>query len=136
MIALDASVVAAWFLAPEEPLARAALEALATEDAIAPGSLYAEVAQALMRAERQLRFSMDDLLSASDEIGMLPLSTQTPSFGAIVSLARRHNLSAYDAAYLAVAIDNGAALATLDRSLRDAALREELAWAPPEEHNV
>jgi predicted nucleic acid-binding protein len=39
----------------------------------------------------------------------------------VVPLAREHKLSAYDAAYLDLAIREGAPLATLDNGLRKAA---------------
>jgi len=42
----------------------------------------------------------------------------------IVSLAIKHKLSAYDAAYLALALQEGAILATNDRRLAQAAFAE------------
>ncbi len=46
---------------------------------------------------------------------------QGPAFGHVIDLARRFNLSTYDAAYLELALREGIALATLDASLRKAA---------------
>jgi predicted nucleic acid-binding protein len=46
-------------------------------------------------------------------------------------LARVHQLSAYDAAYLALAVSERAALATLDRKLAAAARRETIAVLGP-----
>ncbi|WP_108724312.1 PIN domain-containing protein [Phyllobacterium zundukense] len=43
---------------------------------------------------------------------------------AILSIALKHNLSAYDAAYLALAIDQSLPLATNDRKLAAAARAE------------
>ena len=43
------------------------------------------------------------------------------AFQQILSGARQHNLSAYDAAYLELAIREGLPLATLDNDLRKAA---------------
>jgi len=42
----------------------------------------------------------------------------------IISLAIKHRLSAYDAAYLALAVKEGAILATNDRKLAQAAFAE------------
>ncbi|WP_426239734.1 PIN domain-containing protein [Pararhizobium sp. DWP1-1-3] len=42
----------------------------------------------------------------------------------MIGLARAHQLSAYDAAYLALAITEGLPLATLDKKLRQAAAAE------------
>ncbi len=43
-------------------------------------------------------------------------------FNEVVDLARAQNLSAYDAAYLELALRRGLALATLDDRLKDAAV--------------
>jgi predicted nucleic acid-binding protein len=49
----------------------------------------------------------------------------------LASLAREFGLSAYDASYLRLAIDNGVPIATLDVRLRDAASRAGVAlWFP------
>jgi len=42
----------------------------------------------------------------------------------VLELAAAQELTAYDAAYLALAVDEGAALATLDRKLAAAARRQ------------
>jgi len=44
----------------------------------------------------------------------------------IIELAIRHQLSAYDSAYLALALEMGAMLATNDRKLAQAAFAEEV----------
>lgn len=46
-------------------------------------------------------------------------------------MGREHQLSAYDASYLALAMTTGAALATLDRRLRQAAERAGVALLKP-----
>ena len=46
---------------------------------------------------------------------------QAPDPSALLGLARRHQLTAYDAAYLGLAAQNGLALATLDIRLIAAA---------------
>ena len=45
---------------------------------------------------------------------------------AVLSLAQRHNLTAYDAAYLELALREKAILATLDRRLAEAGRIERL----------
>ena len=47
--------------------------------------------------------------------------TKAHAFGNTLSLARDHNLSAYDAAYLELAMRRGLPLATLDDKLKAAA---------------
>jgi hypothetical protein len=62
---------------------------------------------------RQLRsLPIEDLGSGSDD--------------QILELARRHGLSAYDASYLALALDQNLPLGTSDRQLAAAALRESV----------
>jgi predicted nucleic acid-binding protein len=53
-------------------------------------------------------------------------ATETPAivFGATQALCRKHGLTAYDAAYLEVAIRGAYALATVDDDLRRAAIAE------------
>ena len=128
MIVIDASIVVAWYLDPNNLSARAAFDALAESDAVVPGNFHTEVAQVLMRAERQQRLTVDDLLRVTEEIATLPLVVELPMFSAIVTIARRHSLSAYDAAYLALAIDYNAPLATLDQQLAEAAGAERRAF--------
>ena len=45
----------------------------------------------------------------------------------MLTLARRHRLTAYDASYLALAIQEGVPLASLDRRLKEAAAAEGIA---------
>jgi predicted nucleic acid-binding protein len=47
--------------------------------------------------------------------------TKAHAFADTTYLARSHNLSAYDAAYLELAMRRGVPLATLDEQLKDAA---------------
>jgi predicted nucleic acid-binding protein len=55
------------------------------------------------------------------DLAMLPIGLQQirveAVFNRIEALSRRHNLTAYDAAYLDVALENGLPLATLDEAL-------------------
>lgn len=45
------------------------------------------------------------------------------AWGPVVTLARAHNLTAYDASYLELALRRGLPLASQDRRFRDAARR-------------
>ena len=53
-------------------------------------------------------------------------TARTADNTSILTLAERHTLTAYDAAYLALALDRQLPLATLDRTLAEAAEREGL----------
>ena len=59
------------------------------------------------------------------KVRSLPIQTRIPvSDKRILTLAERHGLTAYDAAYLALAGEMRLPLATLDRQLITAATRE------------
>ena len=70
--------------------------------------------------ERVRRLPLDDAGIGSD--------------GSILLLAANHNLSAYDAAYLALAINRNVSLATLDRKLAAAARKEGVTVLGPYAH--
>ena len=64
-------------------------------------------------------------------LGRLPMRVEDVphrrAWGEILSLARTHGISAYDAAYLDLAMRLGVPLATLDEALRRAAARCQVA---------
>ncbi len=126
---LDNSVAMRWFFGDGSPrdLAYAGriLDAMKTDEAMVPGLWGLEVANVLARAE-----STGLVSEARSEtfIGMLhkldlSVDPATPAHapGATLQLARRHKLSAYDAAYLELALRAGLPLATLDEKLMKAA---------------
>jgi predicted nucleic acid-binding protein len=65
-------------------------------------------------------------------LGQLPIHVDSASadMGAVLAAGRRHALTAYDAAYLALAEREGVTLATLDAKLRDAAKAAGVAVIP------
>jgi predicted nucleic acid-binding protein len=117
----DASVAAAWLL-PDEQSAEA--DALFDQiDAIhVPSLFWFEVRNLLLVAERRGRVEGGEALPYLLRLRKLPFEDAgIGSDIAILSLARRHNLTGYDAAYLALAIEDSLPLATLDRPLAAAA---------------
>lgn len=127
---VDASVVAAWFLPNEDSaVADEALARLKTQDALAPDLLSHELRNILSSAERRKRISADDIFAILMRFSSLPL-TLSPSIDhvSIIRLAQKHALSAYDAAYLSLAIAHNAPLATHDRKLAAAARLENMAF--------
>lgn len=128
---LDNSVAMRWYFGDGAPrdlaYAKAVLEALKSEAAMVPSVWALEVANVLVRAE-----SRGLVTEARSEafVGMLrrmDISTDPVSggqaMGTTLQLARRYKLSAYDAAYLEVALREGLSLATLDDDLLKAARR-------------
>jgi predicted nucleic acid-binding protein len=126
--ALDASTTLAWFL-PDEASATAdqALDRLTGETALVPPGWSGEVANGFLVAERRGRLTAVETARSLARLSALPIRVVPTPFDAVwdraLGLAREHNLTAYDAAYLELAIRERAALATLDVDLRAAAHR-------------
>jgi predicted nucleic acid-binding protein len=125
---VDASIAAVWLLPDEEHgVAEAAMDRLIRDEAAAPDLLLHEVRSILLIAEKRKRIEGDDVLTALIRLQQLPIRIAGGGDNAlIVRLARKHQLSAYDAAYLALALTEGVPLATLDRKLQQAAVSEEV----------
>lgn len=128
---LDNSVAMRWLFADgsasDERYANWILEQLTNPgcQAIAPSIWPLEVANVISRAERQ------DLLQEARSTQFLniladlnvAIDTQTVerALQSTLDIARRYRLSAYDAAYLELALNKSTPLATLDGDLRKAA---------------
>lgn len=124
----DASVAAAWLL-PDEAAALAdkALDRLAGETARVPDLFWHELRNLLLSAERRGRIDEHHADASMARIRRLPIHSPRQSEDRFVlALARRHRLTACDASYLALAIQEDCPLATLDRRLSDAAAAEGL----------
>jgi len=80
--------------------------------------------------ERRKRISANLIKSFLDDLVLLPIELVNTEpkdvFTRIQSLSFQHNLTAYDAAYLDLAIENHVALATLDEDLLRAAKAERV----------
>jgi predicted nucleic acid-binding protein len=128
---VDASVAAAWLLSDEESrTAEEALSFLETEDALVPDLFWHEIRNILLTAERRKRISNEDVLACLMRLTSLPLRTvSSEDHLPILRLAGKYQLSAYDAAYLALAVAENVSLATLDARLERAASAENLAFA-------
>jgi predicted nucleic acid-binding protein len=93
----------------------------------APTLLPYEISNAIWQAERRTRISRiqaDGVLKAC--IG-LDIEIIPQAWGVMLSLARRFNCSAYDAAYLSLAQSRGEPLITADERLVRA-VRDQLDW--------
>jgi len=123
---VDASVTLSWYL-DDEPndYADRMLNRLADDSAVVPNIWFLEVANGLLIAERRGRITQADVARVSGTLTGLPISVGDLSLdaalGPIFTLARSHDLSAYDAAYLELAMREGLPLASVDESLRRAA---------------
>ncbi|MBX5242009.1 type II toxin-antitoxin system VapC family toxin [Rhizobium sp. NLR22b] len=133
---VDASIAGAWLLPDEDnTLAEQAMLRMADEDAVAPDLLRHEIRGILLSAERRGRISDDLVHSALSRLRALPLKLVGPGDDTeVVRLSRKYRLSAYDAAYLALALLERLPLATLDRRLAGAASEEGVGLLGPIEH--
>lgn len=125
-LVLDSSVAISWCFADESsPYGDAVLRSLPTAPAIVPSLWTVEIANALLIGERRRRCTQADTVESIHLLRGLPISVDVHShdraLDAVLEVARSHNLSAYDAAYLELAMRRGLPLATVDRRLRDAA---------------
>jgi predicted nucleic acid-binding protein len=122
---IDASIALSWCFADEaSPVADAALDRLANEEALVPSIWPLEVANGLRTAERRGRLDLADLPHVRELLVALPIRAEPidlgTALGEVSELARTLNLTAYDAAYLALAARRGLALATADEGLKRA----------------
>lgn len=125
---LDASVAVSWFFEDEGgEYASTVLESLTKWHAIVPSLWALEVANVLLMAERRKRCSEAEAVRFVELLESLPIVTDddTPrhALHGVYQHAREYGLSAYDAAYLELAMRFGAPLATLDKQLAEAATK-------------
>ena len=120
------SVVMSWCFEDEgNSYAEAVLESLESAEALVPAIWPLEVGNVLLVAERKKRLSHAAVVRFLALLGGLPITVEqeTPErmLKEIVSLAREHGLSTYDASYLDLAMRFDLPLATQDASLAKAA---------------
>ena len=124
---LDASMTLAWCFDDEGGTqAETVLDLLTESQAIVPTLWLLEVSNALINAERRGRLTAAECARFLELLRGLPIqvdeaSSMERTWGDVLSLARAHRLSTYDACYLDLAMRSGAPLATLDDDLRSAA---------------
>jgi predicted nucleic acid-binding protein len=129
MFVLDASVALLWFVPQTNPTgaddASATLKALKESQALVPSLFALEVANVVAKLESKGIVTEADSQRFIVLLGRLNIvtdqATAARALGDTLNLARRHKLSAYDAAYLEIALRAGLPLATLDANLAKAA---------------
>ena len=126
---LDASVALLWLVPGTHPAgvdyAEATLVALKDAQALVPSLWALEVANVVAKLETKTIVTEADSQRYVALLGQLHIvtdpATATHALGDTLNLARRYRLSAYDAAYLELALRTGLPLATLDAGLAKAA---------------
>jgi predicted nucleic acid-binding protein len=125
---IDASVVIAWAFKEQHATAERALARIQTEEAIVPALWWYELRNVLVLGERQKRLAERETARFLRDISRLTITIYSSSNEAqVLTLARRHRLTVYDAAYLELAGREALPLATLDEELATAARAEQVA---------
>lgn len=132
-LVIDASVAVAWCLRDEEgsEQADAVMARIHGEPAIVTDLFWHELRNILIVAERRQRvgpLEADRYLRDLRDLGLVTDGAQDDL--ATLALARRWNLSGYDAAYLETAKRRGAEIVTFDKALARAAAGESIAATP------
>jgi len=123
---LDGSLALAWYFKDEaDPYADAVAARFPSARALVPVNWPLEVANAVLMGERRQRSTEAQAAKWLGYLGSLPIAvdeeTNERAWDELLSLGRAHRLSAYDAAYLELALRRGLPLATLDDKLKAAA---------------
>ena len=123
---LDNSIALAWYFEDEQtPAVIAILDRLTEAGAIVPQLWPVEAVNGLLTAERRGRITGAERQRLANLLRALPISvddqTASQALTATAHLAEQHQLTAYDATYLELAVRLGLPLATNDRALTAAA---------------
>jgi predicted nucleic acid-binding protein len=121
---VDASVTMPWFFPDEAtPFTERVLDALGERVFWAPSLWVFECTNVLQSAQRRRRIDTGRRAEIAVELAALPvrLELDAPDFVSLDRLAATHGLSAYDAAYLELALRRSLVLVSLDARLLAAA---------------
>jgi predicted nucleic acid-binding protein len=122
-------VALSWCLLDErDEYSARVLEALEASEAVVAYHWGLEVANGLLVAERRGRIKAGEAQLIARLLMALPIAVdpiaRSRPLDSVRQIGRTHALSAYDAAYLELAVRHGIPLATLDADLRAAAAKE------------
>lgn len=123
---IDSSVAASWCIPDENSaVAARALAAAASEGFSVPSIFWHELRNVFLVNERRGRLTVGETRRGLALVGdMSPIVDDAVFDHALLDIARRHRLTAYDAVYLELALRAGLPLATLDHRLAEAAAAE------------
>lgn len=135
-IVVDTSVALAWGLPDErDALAVATLRYAGEHGALVPALWPFEVANSILNASKAGRISAAEVARFFELLKAGPIQVEQVELdrvlATIYSLASETGLTAYDAAYLELAMRHGLKLATYDRALRAAAMKTSVVLFAP-----
>jgi len=130
-LVLDASMTIAWLFDDERTeAAHSVMRRVVAEGAIVPSLWRLEVANVLRNAVRRGRCNEGYVDQSLARLARLAIKgdqeTDDHAWGATRTLARKEDLSLYDAAYLELAIRRRVPLASRDKTLLAAAARRKV----------
>ncbi len=127
-LVLDASMALAWLFVRQNKedatCADKVLLALSEAEVFVPSLWHTEIANSLLVAERRRVVTEAQVIDYINRLSALPIITDAATVAdrrdLVLALAREHQLTAYDAVYLDLALRTGSILATFDVQLAEA----------------
>jgi predicted nucleic acid-binding protein len=125
---LDCSIAMSWVFGDEKsPQTDRLLERIRDHGAIVPALWFLEIANAFLQGEIRGRTTRSVTTQTIRLLQVLPIEVDdgatTRAFQEVLEVARAERLTAYDAAYLELAVRRSVPLATKDRDLAKACRR-------------
>lgn len=122
-LACDVSAILGLVLEDEDAAyAEAVIEAIGADEALVPTLFWFELRNVLIVSERRKRITREDTALFLADLALLSIDVDdAPRETTVLTLARQHKLTVYDAAYLELAQRKHLPLATLDADLAKAA---------------
>lgn len=134
MIVVDASAAVSWLLS-EKTASNSLGEIFVTRQIIVPAHWTVEIGHAILKALRRKAVMKQHLIEIGANLELLDIRVEPPmkmsSITPMISFARQHGLTMYDAAYVQLALAQSAELATFDSAMRNAASQLGVALFPP-----
>lgn len=125
MIVLDASLAIAWLLNENGFSDLELSQRITTETLFVPAHWPLEVGNVLLTNVKKKRLSQEEVAELMRDLQLLDITVQSPILPArisdLVRFGEDHGLTSYDAAYVDLAIETKATLATLDKAMQRAA---------------
>jgi predicted nucleic acid-binding protein len=128
----DASVCVAWCFEDEttEWVTNLFLRISGDDHLIVPAHWPAEISNTFLQAQRRKRVTSNQVDGFWNQLARLPFAAEPPFSLSlakdVLRLSEKHSLTAYDGAYLELAMRNRIPLATLDTQLATAAKKEQI----------
>ncbi|MBI3863841.1 MAG: type II toxin-antitoxin system VapC family toxin [Planctomycetia bacterium] len=134
-IIADISVVLAWrFEEKQTEQALDVLRLIEREGLLVPSLWWSELENGILMGERRGRTTAEDSAAFVKLVRALPIRTDAAPrhqiSDDIIDIGRRHQLTAYDAAYVELAMREGAVLASFDAAIRRCANKLKLMVLP------